>query len=599
MELSNYWAADFETTPYSQYLIDEKTRVWLYYVENLSSTESKIGLDINEFLDFIFCKSENQICYFHYLSFDGEFITWALIWKGFEYKDYFGTEPRDNYTFTYFKDNRNNIYTIKVFKNDLVYEFRCSYRLIPMGVDAIAESTKQKTKGRFKYDYTKCHYETQLNHVAQNEIDYIINDVRVVKEVLIQFNKMVGLGKITLASTAYYNWAYVNYPDWAEEMGGMWWLEKKSDFWDNKEQHNWYTGGFCYLNPKYKNKQLDFPIYVKDVNSLFPHTMRNMWLVSPLKDDCKEPKCKHPALLKLQIEWGKIKEGYHPFIYEKGFSRKDPISEFKNKVFYWTNIDLKLFITFYNYKNIKLLDKHCFRWAKGWFDNYIDYWYKMKVTSPKNSWEWMFAKLMLNALYGKFGSKANRPKKVMTTENPPTDLYKKYENYYEYTEVLEDEDYLAKYDRVKDNGDIVNTLKVKFKPIAIFITARAREYLVTYIQKNREHFIYCDTDSIHSTKPIEVDGRDDPNKIGDWKSEGANHDDGIYYDGGKYLNKKQYVLKEGDELKVKVCGLSNKCKGLVTMENFNYQYVYEQAKPLPMKVKGGIVIKNVDFRIRE
>lgn len=26
MELSNYWAADFETTPYSQYLIDEKNQ---------------------------------------------------------------------------------------------------------------------------------------------------------------------------------------------------------------------------------------------------------------------------------------------------------------------------------------------------------------------------------------------------------------------------------------------------------------------------------------------------------------------------------------------------------------------------------------------
>lgn len=592
MELKNMWIADFETTPYTQYLIDNYTRVWLYYVECLGNENHKLGLNISSFMKFIFSKDEDQRIYFHNLSFDGEFILHYLIDEGFEFIDYqYGDETFDK-TFTYFKDNRNNIYVLKVYLNGNEYEFRCSYKLIPMGVDAIAKSTNQKRKAQYNYDYDKLHYETELNEVDNNEIEYCINDVKVIKEALIKFNDMVGLDKLTLASTAYYDWAYNHKPKWAESMG---WLDKQLDYWTNKEYHKWYTGGFCFLNPKYREKVIDGKIYVKDVNSLFPHTMRNMWLVKPLKNPCNNDKCNHPKLLKVYIKYAKIKEGYIPFIYEKGFSRKEPLSEFKNKTFYWTDIDFKLFMCYYDYEvgENYLLEKHCFEWCKGWFDEYIDYWYVLKQNSPKGSWEYLFAKLMLNALYGKFGAKLNRPKKIFTRELPDTKFYKEYGDYYEYTEIIDDEEFISKHE---EQGI---KLRVRYKPIAIFITARAREYLIKYIQKNRETFIYCDTDSIHSLAPIEVDGKEDEYILGDWKSEGDDFNDGVYYLGGKYLNKKQYILMKKENLLVKVCGLNNKCKEMVNVDNFNYNHLFEKGKTIPKKVKGGVVIKNIDFRIRK
>ena len=54
--------------------------------------------------------------------------------------------------------------------------------------------------------------------------------------------------------------------------------------------------------------------------------------------------------------------------------------------------------------NVKLLHGYNFHRGKP-FDRYIDYWYGVKSSSPKDSFEYLMSKLFLNSLYGRFGMK--------------------------------------------------------------------------------------------------------------------------------------------------------------------------------------------------
>lgn len=603
------FSADFETTPASQYLIDKETRVWIWYTKSLYTMDRTLGLNIEEFINYVRTFDVETITYFHNMSgFDGEFIIWALKDKLTYIDNSKNPDNLDNCWYRY-KGKQNDIYYILMWHNGIKHEFRCSLKLIPVGIEALAPFTPFNSKSKFGYDYNKHHYEKSFSEVEIKEVNYLINDVDILWYILREVDTLIGLDKLTIASMAYDNWSMQNYP---KGFRNMKWLDRSISFKENTKLHKYYQGAINLLNPKYKGISIYDKIYVKDVNGLYSWAMLN-WNAkpNPIKCDADFLKCKHFSLYDVYIKKAKIKDGHIPYLLKPGISKGKPLSEITSPLMYnWTHYDLKSFIMYHDFEKTDVVaeKKQCYMLGYEWFNTYIGFWNNIKATTPRDNWLYLFAKLMLNALYGKFGTKLNRPIKLFSKEKPiPYTItdpitkitktintkFRDYEGWYEYNEVLTDEEYEEKY----------KPKNIKFKPIAIFITAKARYYTLKYIQLNRDGFIYADTDSIHSLAPIDTDGRDDDRKLGFWKSEGIEHNDGIYYLGGRYLNKKQYVLiEEYDDLmvpqiKVKVCGMSKANHNMIEWHNFWYHHKFEGGKLIKGCVKGGVILVPTDFTV--
>lgn len=170
------------------------------------------------------------------------------------------------------------------------------------------------------------------------------------------------------------------------------------------------NGGFTYLNPIYKEKDVEKGI-VLDVNSLYPSVMYNELLPfgQPIyfKGEYKQDEL-YPLYVQMFSCEFKIKENKIPTIQLKNnmsFMANEYITDSKDIVtLCLTNIDLKLFFEQYNVSDITYHGGWKFRGLKGLFCNYIDKWSTRKIEAKKqeNYGMYTLAKLMLNALYGKF-----------------------------------------------------------------------------------------------------------------------------------------------------------------------------------------------------
>lgn len=650
---TNIWVGDFETTPYSQFLKEGRTRVWLFYVSNMVDNKiNKMGLSVEEFIDWIWEKTdEASTIYFHNLSFDGEFLLWYFI-EFLEYIDFSLMKPADankkkkeadNY-FNFFKDETGIIYILEAKINGKLLTFKCSYKLLTMSVDNLPEVSNTR-KYEFGYDYDKEHYETSLEQVAQHEKDYIINDVEKVRVALLHMSERFENLPMTAASLAYRRWSnpLEDEPDeyYIDDNGNQKKKKKKTNHYVNwyntltksNKYQKWYNGGLTYLDPDKRDKVFKDKIYVSDVNSLYPDRMYREAMPFPLKKPCEDnSKCNHMKLYQVVIDDLRIKDDYIPFLQKSGFTiltkQAEKYIEGKS-VFFLTDIELEQVKKYYTWKSIWWNVEECFAKRRNVFTEYIDYWYEIKRNS--SGYEKFSSKIMLNSLYGKYGTKPNKPSKVFSLEQPENIKSFQYGKYYEYTRILTPEEFIfyKGTKEARESGSIDGKVKLYWNPIAIYITAYARVYLVEAIQLNREGFVYCDTDSIHSTNQI-MYVKHDNNELGAWKQEGVNNFDGVYYYGGKYLNKKQYVLfkkpyeeiveieehmkacvnedcqkckdeKNPEKMRmlIKVCGMSKNKQSMVELYNFNYDHEYQNAKNNHKRVKGGVVIIPSGFTIKD
>lgn len=615
-----------------------------------------MGLSIEEFVNWIWEKTKtNSTIYFHNLSFDGEFLLWYFV-EFLEYIDFSEMETKeankkkkdwDNY-FNFFKDETGTIYIMEAKINGKLLTFKCSYKLLTMSVDNLPEVGETK-KYEFGYDYDKERYETCLEQIPQHEKDYIVNDVEKVRVALFHMAERFENLPMTAASLAYRRWTnpLEDEPDelYLDENGIQKKKKKKTNHYVNWYNNlpksvkfqKWYNGGLTYLQPEKRNKIFKGKIYVSDVNSLYPDRMYREPMPFPLKKPCGDnSKCNHLKLYQVVVTDLRIKDGYVPFIQKSGFTILTKQAEKfieGTTVFFLTDIELKQMKKYYTWKTIWWNVEVCFQKRRNVFTDYIDYWYEIKRNS--SGYEKFASKIMLNSLYGKFGTKPNKPSKVFSTEKPEKARFFQYGKYYEYTRILTPEEFILSKgteeakSKLKNKGDIDGKVKIYWNPIAIYITAYARVYLIEAIQLNREGFIYCDTDSIHSDRPI-MYIKHDNSELGAWKQEGISNDDGVYYYGGKYLNKKQYVLfnkpyeeivkieehmkmcqdknchkckEENNPSKmrmlVKVCGMSKNKQNMVKLETFSYNYEYQNAKNNHKRVVGGVVIIPSGFTIND
>jgi len=555
-----FLTADFETTT-----DPDDCRVWAFGICAIDDTyKFTHGNSIEGFMEY--CeKCNNDTLYFHNLKFDGEFILYYLFQNGFTHiKD---RKQMKEKTFTTLISGTGQFYSIVIcfsksghHTNKItIYD---SLKILPFSVDVIAKGFNLSIS-KLKIDYDE---KREIGHILTlPEIDYLRNDVEIMARALkVLFDQ--GLDKMTQGSNALFDYkrivALKNFIKWFPV----------PDY--DKDIRQSYKGGFTYLNPAYKEKDIGEGI-VLDVNSLYPSVMYNELLPYGVgryfKGEYKPDKLYnlHIQMLTCQFE---LKKDHIPTIQLKNNLAFIPTeyvtsSHDDNITLCLTSVDLELFFDHYEVFNVVYHDGWKFKSTNKLFKDYIDKWIKIKNDSTLNGNKAMrtLAKLMLNALYGKFALNPIVSSKFPTYQNC-----------------------LIKYIR-GDNEE----RKPIYLPVGTFITAYSRRKTISTAQSVYHRFMYADTDSLH-LEGLELPENIDisPIDLGAWDHE-------LTFKKAKYLRAKSYVeVDMDDQLHVTCAGMPYSCHQFVTFDNFKRGMKYH-GKLQQSRVLGGIVLKNIDFTIKE
>lgn len=570
------FTADFETTT------DENDcRVWACGLCNLENYNFSYGNNIEFFIKF--CElNDGATIYFHNLKFDGEFIISYLFEHGFKWVK--GKKELDEKSFTTLISDKGQFYSLEIcFKNSKV-KILDSLKIIPFSVEEIAKTFDLPI---MKEDIDYSAFRSKNHKLTEKEISYLKNDVEIVARALnVLFSQ--NLKKMTQGSNALQDFKNVigkkNFERWFPIPA-----------YDGDIRQS-YKGGFTYCDPRYKGVDVGEGI-VLDVNSLYPSVM----YYKPLpygegkffegKYETDKQYNLYIQCIKCQFE---LKENMIPTIQLKNNLAFCPTeylhsSNGEDVVLYLTSIDLELFLEHYNVYNIEYISGWKFKSTIGIFKDYIDKWtgIKIKATIEKNYGMRTLAKLMLNALYGKFAL------------NPSVQSKIPYLN----------EDGIVKY-RLGEK----ETRKPIYIPIGTFITAWARYITISSAQKCYKYFRYADTDSLHMNivLPEELKKGDitklttedfkkynvpllneleiDPVKLGAWKVESI-------FTRARFVRQKTYIEEINGKCEITCAGMPKKCYENVNWNNFRSGNSFKGK--LQMKhVKGGIVLKDIDFTIK-
>lgn len=592
------FTADFETTT------DENDcRVWAWGVCEIGNPEYFAhGNTIDTFFDYIE-NSNNSTFYFHNLKFDGEFLLVYLFEHGF--KHVLERSDEDSKTFTTLISDSGQFYSMKIVfekkgKKTKFVRIYDSLKILPFSVAQIAKGFNLPIS-KLELDYSKPREPGYI--LTPSEVDYLRNDVDIVARALkVLFDQ--GLDRMTQGSNALF--------DYKRTVG-----KKSFERWFpvpdyDQDVRQSYKGGFTYLNPVYKNVDIGEGL-VLDVNSLYPSVMHDKPL--PYGDGLYfEGKYKHDPLYNLYVQMitceFELKEGYIPTIQLKNNLSFVPTqyltsSNGEEVTMCLTSIDLELFFEHYHVYNPVYHSGWKFKSTMGLFTEYIDKWTKVKIESTLNGNKAMrtLAKLMLNALYGKFALNPNVQSKIP---------------YYDQG--------VIRYSRGPKE-----TREPIYIPVGTFITAWARHKTITSAQKVYNMFAYADTDSLHldiklppelsalsndeleklTTADLQKYGVNipddfviDPVALGAWKIESR-------FTRARFIRQKSYVedwnppetwnnpeLYERGLLNITCAGMPQNCYQFVTWENFREGATYG-GKLQPKHVPGGIVLKEIDFTIKK
>ena len=634
------FVGDFETTVFEG---QEYTEVWASACCELFSDDVKIFHSIDEQFEYFKSLNKNIICYYHNLKFDGNFWL-AFVIEKLDYK-LAATYDRNDITTFKWKENRDmpfKSYKYMISATGLWYSFRIqidkhyielrdSYKLLPFSVKKIGESFKTKHK-KLEMEYVGFRYAGCT--ITDEEKEYIKNDILVIKEAMeIMYQK--GHKKLTIGSCCFSEFKSITGSKFKSLYPYLYDIELEKEKYGESNAgeylRNSYRGGWCYLVPRFANKVIKKGV-TYDVNSLYPSVMHSesgnaypvgkptFWSGNFIPPEARDGK--HFYFLRIKTRFylrkGKlpfvqIKNNllYHPNemlitsdIYDrklKGYSRYyiDRFGNVKDSyvILTMTMTDFKLFIEHYIVEDFSVLDGCYFQSKIGIFDDYIDKYKQIKMTSSGAVKQ--LAKLFLNNLYGKMATNTDSSFKV---------AYVKEDGSIGFYNVPEHD---------KKGGYIA---------IGSAVTSYARDFTIRVAQMNYKSegddgFIYADTDSIHCRlNPEDAVGI----KIHDtdfccWKCESV-------WDEGIFVRAKTYIetTQNDDEIiyDIKCAGMPQNCKNLFiksitrdfnendyneteleflketrTLKDFKVGLVVP-SKLMPKNIRGGIVLLPTTFKLR-
>lgn len=610
---------------------EDDCRVWAWGVCNIDNPNM---FDYGNTIEGLFSymeKSKNSTFYFHNLKYDGQFILNHLFENGFTHaKD---RKEEATKTFTTLISDTGLFYSIKIIfskkgKHTKYVKIYDSLKIIPFSVDEVAKAFGLPIN-KLKINYEE--YREPGHILTPHEVDYLKHDVEIMARALsVLFSQ--GLEKMTQGANALYDYKRMV----TEKLFDHYF--PSPEYQIDRDVRQSYKGGFTYLNPIYKNKDVTTGL-VFDVNSLYPWVMHDCPL--PYGEGIffrgeYEKDTLYPLYIQMMSCQFEVKDNHIPTIQLKKNFKFLPTEYVtttgcEEVTLCLTSVDLALFKEHYNIYNAVYHSGWKYKQATGLFSDYIDKWTKVKIESTINGNKGMrtLAKLMLNALYGKFGL------------NP--DVRSKYP-YYD-----------------KESGKVKYTTGEKeirqplYIPVASFITAYARDKTIRTAQSLYDKFIYADTDSLHldielppellqlgdkeleklTTEELRKYGIDlpdsftvDPVALGAWKLESK------FYR-ARFIRQKSYIedsnppetwrlpkyssksIKEWcndnevdfdteiekyngfydtNLLKITCAGMPKACHAQVTWENFKEGATYT-GKLQPKNVKGGVVLTPTEFTI--
>ena len=579
------YVADFETTTN-----EDHSHVWAWAVCEVGNTDNLwIGTDIYTFMDWCQTRPENVKVYFHNLKFDSQFLISWLFENEFVHVE--KSEDRASKTFKTMISDKGLYYAIEVIfyrkgKNIKKVSFYDSAKLFPgMGVDDVGKAFRMPIQKK-KIDYTAHDNLPYGSPLTKEEQEYIINDVKIIANAIDIFQQQ-GMDKITIASCAMAEYKKIV----GQRNFNRWFPVLNSEI--HKDLKQAYKGGFTYVMPDIAGKTVGNGV-VADVNGLFSSVMMDEKLPhgTPIfykgkyeKDDLYPL---YTQMIRCQFE---IKPGKIPTIQIKHSmyyvgNEYLTTSDDEDVVLCLNSVDLELFLEHYDVYNLEYLSGWKFKAARGFFDEYIEKWSRIK-REAKEAGNWglyLLAKLMLNSLYGKFGSSVIRKSK---------------------TPYMDDSGIVKYKDTKPEEKEGV------YIPMASFITSYARHRMITALQRATDDYrtgkskirpCYCDTDSLHClsedhTLPEWLDV--DRNRLGAWKFESK-------FKRGRFLRQKCYIEESTEDventdpeykLKITVAGMPSECYDQVNFRNFKIGATYK-GKKLPQRVKGGVVLRSIDFTIK-
>ncbi|MBO5712585.1 MAG: hypothetical protein J6R88_00060 [Clostridia bacterium] len=372
-------------------------------------------------------------------------------------------------------------------------------------------------------------------------------------------------------------------------------LEKAIDYfipdyktWEDFKQA--YRGGISYVNPNYVERDVVGNITVLDVNSMYPYCLRNFPIPFGrfIKRKGKPVSGDHTTWIACARVSFKLKESYHlPCIqikYKYGrewlaestdYKEFGDVDYYNDDVIWFTEVDYKTYQANYDFTVHEWLTWYEFKQC-GNADGkaFIDKYYNQKQTAEikmkerakelnndpalylnddkyiKAKMDRQEAKIIMNSAYGKHGTK--------------------------YILLSKSSKWLGADVPVQFSAETVSFNKEPddpshyYIPYACFVTAYARNMLVTAWNTFKGKALYCDTDSIHfkgteDDIPPELAEYVDWLKMGDlgkWKVEGS-------FIAGRYLRSKTYIeVDENDKAHITCAGATPEIKELMTWDTF-------------------------------
>lgn len=562
-----WFCADFETSNSPINIEKNYSRVWLWDIFDHEKRFHYNGYDIETFFDELF-GMKSCIIYFHNLKFDGAFIIDYLLKNGFKIDN-----SKKNMTISTLITDRLVWYTFTVYYCGRQYKFRDSLKKITTSLEQAAEDFGLDIR-KGSIDYQK---HRDFGYIpTEEEIDYIHIDTEIMADILQYYydNDMTKMTNASDAITAYKS--IINEKGFRNLFPVL--IKPIDDFIRRS-----YKGGYCYVNPKFKNIDLQ-NIYCYDVKSMYPSVMVESDLPYGVPIHY-EGKYEYDESMPLYIQRIQVccdlKDGRIPTIQTKSFMsiKLNYLKSTEGRMLdlYLTSVDLERFLEDYDIWDIKYIEGFKFYSSRGLFEEYIMKYFTLKESS-KGAKKQLY-KIFLNSLYGKFAMMTERRQAIPTIVNGQ-----------------------LKFERTPyEEEDAIYTA------VASFITANARKKLHTAIYKNLDVFVYCDTDSIHLLAPAR--DIDEGKTLGKWAIEHGKKEDGkvvTYVNKGRYLGQKCYILceeKDGNELEIKkVAGAPQKVKEQINWDNFHINFQSDKnmyPKYRVKRVDGGVVLVPTEFTIKD
>lgn len=619
-QLDHMYVADFETCDADEvYKVDEESglkiynqKVWLAGFKNLETDKSTYFYNLEDFMAAILARGDNVNTEygFHNLKYDGSYIVPYLLQNGYEHSDQ-KPEPGQ---FSTLVDNRNSWYsiTIQVTKKRRVLLWDTA-KLFPTQLEYLHEVYFTPTKKIHEDDEFYSRKRPDGYIPDEREMMYFENDLAVPAETLRAHIERYGLRfKKTQASQSFYNFTQ-SFPFWKKRFPPL------TDEQDEAIRLA-YWGGISYVPAKKASKDY-YNIGVYDINSSYPHKAAEKKL--PYGTCVAEfGEGKHPDMSKFWVAEAlvtfKLKKDCLPCIPKKAITEGEIIEDNDEDLDKWlddSNGIVRMSFSCIDYETMSMsydikIRRWC--WSLHWawkvqreVAKFVYHNNDLKVkhsklakqeTDPEQKAYHMTvrnrAKIDNNSFYGKFGEDIIKEGKTPYWEEEDGKM----------TVVWRTDRYEVQGDRAR-----------KFLPVAIAITAWGRQQLVQMANHLGEHFLYCDTDSMHyllegqekidkavQTGIFEVD----PERLGAWKLEAE-------MTRGRYLRSKCYMeeTKKG-EREATVAGLPadphtgafSKQRSCLNWDNFFIGYVVppEKANKLrTVKTPTGNKLLPTGFQIKE